>query len=191
MGSTTFPSTELIPDFWLPSTSITVSPYQKTLGFFGKPWGRLLNLGRAQVVCRCRFHAEPLPPWGWPALSCTICWMKMSYRNGGRDEQWRSGVGSEGGFSREENEGNSNENHEGRNFSLRKGKSSHYQGPSSMHRILAGGFKYFLFLSPNLGEMLQIEEHIFQMGWFNHQLEFLDLKCSGPAGVLKNVLACH
>ena len=41
---------------------------------------------------------------------------------------------------------------------------------------LGGGFKYiyiyiyFLF-SPLLGEMIQFDEHIFQRGWFNHQLE--------------------
>ena len=33
-----------------------------------------------------------------------------------------------------------------------------------------GGFKYFVF-SPLLGEDFQFDEHIFQMGWFNHQLE--------------------
>ena len=32
-----------------------------------------------------------------------------------------------------------------------------------------GGFKYFLF-SPLLGEMIQFDEHIFQIGW-NHELE--------------------
>ena len=32
--------------------------------------------------------------------------------------------------------------------------------------------KYFLF-SPLPGEMIQFDEHIFQMGWFNHQLEKL------------------
>ena len=31
-----------------------------------------------------------------------------------------------------------------------------------------GGLKYFLF-STLLGDMIQFEEHIFQMGWFNHQ----------------------
>ena len=35
---------------------------------------------------------------------------------------------------------------------------------------LGGGFKYVLF-SPLLGEMIQVGEHIFQMGWFNHQLD--------------------
>ena len=35
--------------------------------------------------------------------------------------------------------------------------------------ILGGGFKHFLF-SPLPGEMIQFDDHIFQMGWFNHQL---------------------
>ena len=34
---------------------------------------------------------------------------------------------------------------------------------------LGGGFKYFLF-SPLFGEDFQFDEHIFQRGWFNHQL---------------------
>ena len=34
---------------------------------------------------------------------------------------------------------------------------------------LGGGFKYFL-CSPLFGEDSQFDEHIFQMGWFNHQL---------------------
>ena len=34
---------------------------------------------------------------------------------------------------------------------------------------LGGGFKYGLF-SSLFGEMIQFDEHIFQMGWFNHQL---------------------
>ena len=29
---------------------------------------------------------------------------------------------------------------------------------------LGGGLKYLLF-----GEIIQFDEHIFQMGWFNHQ----------------------
>ena len=33
---------------------------------------------------------------------------------------------------------------------------------------LGGGFKCVLF-SPLPGEMIQFDEHIFQMGWFNHQ----------------------
>ena len=39
------------------------------------------------------------------------------------------------------------------------------------HELLVGGFKYFLF-SPLLGEMIQFDDHIFQMGWFNHQLDY-------------------
>ena len=35
---------------------------------------------------------------------------------------------------------------------------------------LGGGFKHFLFSSLP-GELIQFDEHIFQMGWFNHQLE--------------------
>ena len=35
--------------------------------------------------------------------------------------------------------------------------------------ILGGGFKYFLF-STLFGEDSQFDEHIFQVGWFNHQL---------------------
>jgi len=29
----------------------------------------------------------------------------------------------------------------------------------------------FLMFIPNFGEMIQFDEHIFQMGWFNHQLD--------------------
>jgi len=38
--------------------------------------------------------------------------------------------------------------------------------------MLGGGFKYFLF-STLPGEDFQFDEHIFQMGWFNHQLAIL------------------
>jgi len=34
--------------------------------------------------------------------------------------------------------------------------------------ILGGGFKHFLF-SSLIGGDFQFDEHIFQMGWFNHQ----------------------
>ena len=39
---------------------------------------------------------------------------------------------------------------------------------------LGGGVKHFL-CSPLPGEMIQFDEHIFQMGWFNHQLIVLFL----------------
>ena len=40
--------------------------------------------------------------------------------------------------------------------------------------VLGGGFKYFL-LTPLPGEMIQFDEHIFQVGWFNHQPEYLQV----------------
>ena len=36
---------------------------------------------------------------------------------------------------------------------------------------LGGGFKYCFIFSPKIGEDFQFDEHIFQMGWFNHHLE--------------------
>ena len=36
-------------------------------------------------------------------------------------------------------------------------------------RNLGGGFQTFFIFTPILGEMIQFDEHIFQMGWFNHQ----------------------
>ena len=56
--------------------------------------------------------------------------------------------------------------------------TSHWSG-SQLRRVnllenkavppcLGGGFKYFIF-SSLLGEDFQFDEHIFQMGWFNHQ----------------------
>ena len=44
---------------------------------------------------------------------------------------------------------------------------------------MGGGFKYFCIFTPNVGEMIQFEEHIFQMGLFNHQL-VLDVFCFSP-----------
>ena len=41
---------------------------------------------------------------------------------------------------------------------------------SEKRTILGCGFKDFWF-SPLLGEDSQFDEHIFQMGWFNHQLD--------------------
>ena len=48
-------------------------------------------------------------------------------------------------------------------------------------------FKYFL-LSSLFGEMIQFDEHIFQMGWFNHQLEGKKPKTSSPINRLSDVL---
>ena len=35
---------------------------------------------------------------------------------------------------------------------------------------LVGGFKWKNIFTPNPGEMIQFDKHIFQKGWFNHQL---------------------
>ena len=32
-------------------------------------------------------------------------------------------------------------------------------------------FQIFFIFTPILGEMIQFDDHIFQMGWFNHQQE--------------------
>ena len=45
---------------------------------------------------------------------------------------------------------------------------NHYFGQPHIYLYLGGGFKDFLFL-PLPGEMIQFDEHIFQVGWFNHQ----------------------
>ena len=50
-----------------------------------------------------------------------------------------------------------------------------FHGRLNLPKKLGGGFKYFLF-SPLLGEDSQFDEHIFQMGWFNHQPESLRLQ---------------
>ena len=39
--------------------------------------------------------------------------------------------------------------------------------------VLAGGFIFFNFHPENWGNSLQFDEHIFQMGWFNHQLVYI------------------
>ena len=37
-------------------------------------------------------------------------------------------------------------------------------------------FQRFVILIPLFGEMIQFDGHIFQMGWFNHQLDTLGTK---------------
>ena len=39
----------------------------------------------------------------------------------------------------------------------------------AVYRYLGGGFEYSFIFTPNPREMIQFHEHIFQMGWFNHQ----------------------
>ena len=55
---------------------------------------------------------------------------------------------------------------------------------------LGGGFKYVLF-SPLLGEMIQFDEHIFQRGWFNHQLDDSSTKCLLIRGNTREFDRCH
>ena len=40
---------------------------------------------------------------------------------------------------------------------------------------LGCGVNFFYMFTPIPGGMIQIDEHIFQMGWFNHQLVFFFL----------------
>ena len=66
--------------------------------------------------------------------------------------------------------------------------------PSSIHGLisiimmihnLGGGFKDLLF-SSLFGEDSHFDEHIFQMGWFNHQLVIFSLLTFRKAGGLGN-----
>ena len=66
--------------------------------------------------------------------------------------------------------------------SLVKLKVSEY---TSSHNHLGGAFKYFLF-SPLFGEDSHFDEHIFQRGWFNHQLVMVQSKM----GVSPIVVIC-
>ena len=50
-----------------------------------------------------------------------------------------------------------------------------------IHCYLGGGFKYFLF-SPLFGEDYHFDEHIFQMGCFNHQPVIYLKKISSSTG---------
>ena len=36
------------------------------------------------------------------------------------------------------------------------------------------------YVQPILGEMIQFDEHIFQVGWFNHQLEIVNINWEFP-----------
>ena len=40
----------------------------------------------------------------------------------------------------------------------------------SLPSNLGGGNSNIFYFHPHLGEVIQFDEHIFQMGWFNHQL---------------------
>ena len=45
------------------------------------------------------------------------------------------------------------------------------------HGLLGGGnAKIFGIFNPKIGEMIQFDDRIFQMGWFNHQLVYVAKK---------------
>ena len=46
--------------------------------------------------------------------------------------------------------------------------------------LVVGGCNYFFYFQPILGEMIQFDEHIFQMGWFNQQLEIVNMNWEFP-----------
>ena len=48
---------------------------------------------------------------------------------------------------------------------------------------LGGGFKYLLFSPRSLGMMIQFDKHIFQLGWFNHQLDYCSLPLFPPSDI--------
>ena len=45
-----------------------------------------------------------------------------------------------------------------------------------MIKYLGGGFKYFFIFTPKIGEDSHFDEHIFRMGWFNHQLDMIGIR---------------
>ena len=69
--------------------------------------------------------------------------------------------------------------------------STHMFEKGSLPIATAGWWqlKEFLIVIPKIGKMIQFDDHIFQMGWFNHQLArccwkdvfFLHLQCYGPS----------
>ena len=48
---------------------------------------------------------------------------------------------------------------------------------NELEYVLGGGFCFFFIFAPLFGEMIQFDEHIFQMGCWNHQLDMFCLKC--------------
>ena len=50
-----------------------------------------------------------------------------------------------------------------------RGLYTHYE--DSLLKVVAT--QIFFVFTPNLGEMIQFDEHMFQMGWFKHQRDFV------------------
>ncbi len=114
---------------------------------FTTPWGRQ-QLGPPQIF--------PENPWGFQRKASVqlrklhrwhSCGRNLrSWLHNGKQKNWRSISYWKWGYSSQ----------------LRK-----YQEGTS----LCGGFIYCFMFTPMFGEMIQSDEHIFQRGWFNHQLE--------------------
>ncbi len=67
------------------------------------------------------------------------------------------------------------------NFSPIKSQVKKNPHQNNFHpQKIGGGLKYYFFHPDFFGEMIQSDgSHIFQMGWFNHQLENLRFGCFG------------
>ena len=63
---------------------------------------------------------------------------------------------------------NCSDNLGGGYFHCQSPKFTRDRHPQS-NKLLGGGVKYFFIFTPKIGEMVQLDEHIFQMGW-KHQL---------------------
>ena len=57
------------------------------------------------------------------------------------------------------------------------------------HEVIIPGwwFQRFFIFTPILGEMIQFDEHIFQMGWFNHQLDTIYIHLNPALGCINPV----
>ena len=56
--------------------------------------------------------------------------------------------------------------------------------------VLDWWFHFFKLFTPNLGEMIQFDEHLFQMGWFNHQL-VMEYQAVSPGWLSKVLVAAE
>jgi len=61
----------------------------------------------------------------------------------------------------------------------RKPKRQEEEGNTQIKENSRWWFLFFFEYSPLFGEASHFDEHIFQMGWFNHQADFLSPK-QGP-----------
>ena len=57
-------------------------------------------------------------------------------------------------------------------------ESPNFQGSRPFRGLLGGGFKHFYFHAELWGRWTHFDEHIFQRGWFNHQLDCYEKEVS-------------